>query len=59
MAESFGADAERYDRVRPHYPQAMVERIVVASPGRNILDVGIGTGIAARQSDRPGVGCSG
>ncbi|MEN3536331.1 class I SAM-dependent methyltransferase [Microbispora sp. ZYX-F-249] len=49
MAESFGVDAERYDRTRPPYPGAMVERIVAASPGRDVLDVGCGTGIAARQ----------
>ncbi len=48
IAESFGSDAERYERARPGYPQAMVERIVGASPGPNFLDVGIGTGIAAR-----------
>src|SRR5215212_9858446 len=49
VAESFGTDAERYDRTRPHYPDAMVERIVAASPGPDFLDVGIGTGIEARQ----------
>ncbi|MCM3921817.1 class I SAM-dependent methyltransferase [Frankia sp. AiPs1] len=49
MAESFGADPERYDRTRPRYPQAMVARIVTASPGPDLLDVGCGTGIAARQ----------
>lgn len=49
MAESFGADPARYDRARPHYPDAMVERIVASSPGRDVLDVGVGTGIAARQ----------
>ncbi len=48
MAESFGLDAERYDRARPGYPPAMVERIIAASPGRDVLDVGIGTGISAR-----------
>jgi SAM-dependent methyltransferase len=48
MAESFGLDAERYDRARPSYPPAMVERIVAGSPGRDVLDVGIGTGISAR-----------
>jgi SAM-dependent methyltransferase len=48
-AESFGADAERYDRTRPRYPDELVARIVAASPGPELLDVGIGTGIAARQ----------
>ena len=49
MAESFGLDAERYDRTRPRYPDAMVEAIVAGSPGSDVLDVGCGTGIAARQ----------
>lgn len=49
MAESFGADAERYDRARPRYPDALVDRIVAASPGPDVLDVGCGTGIDARQ----------
>jgi SAM-dependent methyltransferase len=48
-AESFGSEAQRYDRARPRYPQAMVERILAASPGLDVLDVGCGTGIAARQ----------
>jgi SAM-dependent methyltransferase len=49
IAENFGADAERYDRTRPSYPAAMVAAIVGTSPGTDVLDVGIGTGIAARQ----------
>ena len=49
VAESFGVDPERYDRARPRYPDALVERIVAASPGPEFLDVGCGTGIAARQ----------
>jgi SAM-dependent methyltransferase len=49
VAESFGADAARYDRARPGYPDALVGRIVAASPGPDVLDVGCGTGIAARQ----------
>jgi SAM-dependent methyltransferase len=49
IAESFGTDAERYERARPRYPDALVDRIVAASPGRDVLDVGCGTGIAARQ----------
>jgi SAM-dependent methyltransferase len=49
MAESFGAHARRYDDARPAYPEALVARVVAASPGRDVLDVGCGTGIAARQ----------
>lgn len=56
LAEGFGVDPERYDRARPRYPQALVEQIVAASPGRALLDVGIGTGIAA-QAFRA-VGCT-
>src|ERR1700742_4390072 len=54
VAESFGADAERYDRARPRYPSALVDRIVAASPGPEVLDVGCGTGIAARQFQAAG-----
>jgi SAM-dependent methyltransferase len=49
MAESFGVDPERYDRARPRYPDAIVHPIVAGSPGPDVLDVGCGTGIAARQ----------
>lgn len=48
VAEGFGADAGRYDRARPAYPAELVERIVAASPGRDVLDAGCGTGICAR-----------
>jgi SAM-dependent methyltransferase len=48
IAESFGSNAERYDRARPSYPQTLVNRIIAASPGTDVLDVGTGTGIVAR-----------
>jgi SAM-dependent methyltransferase len=54
VAESFGADADRYDRARPRYPDALVERIVASSPGPDVLDVGCGTGIVARQLQAAG-----
>lgn len=54
VAESFGADTERYDRTRPAYPPALVQRILAASPGRDVLDVGAGTGIEARQFQAAG-----
>ncbi|GIE86888.1 class I SAM-dependent methyltransferase [Actinoplanes regularis] len=48
-AESFGVDAERYDRTRPPYPAALLDRIVEAAPGRQVLNAGCGTGIESRQ----------
>lgn len=54
MAESFGVDAQRYDQARPGYPDALVARIVAGSPGADVLDVGCGTGIAARQFQAAG-----
>src|SRR3954453_11106788 len=54
MAESFGTDPQRYDRTRPRYPDALVARIVAASPGADVLDVGCGTGTAARQFEAAG-----
>jgi hypothetical protein len=39
MAESFGDDAARYDRPRPHYPDAFIDEIACRIPGREILDV--------------------
>ena len=54
IASGFGADAARYDRARPRYPAAMIDAIVAASPGRSVLDVGCGTGIAARQFQAAG-----
>jgi SAM-dependent methyltransferase len=53
-AESFGSDAVRYDRTRPPYPDALIDRIIASSPGRDILDVGCGTGIEARQFQAAG-----
>ena len=47
VSEGFGADAHRYHRARPDYPAGLVQRVIAASPGKEVLDVGIGTGIAA------------
>jgi SAM-dependent methyltransferase len=48
VAEGFGADAGRYDRARPTYPASLIGRVVAASPGREFLDAGCGTGISSR-----------
>ena len=48
LAESFGADAARYDRVRPSYPRALADQVLADLPGRQVLDVGIGTGLGSR-----------
>lgn len=41
-------DPERYHRTRPRYPQPLIDRIAASIPGRDVLDVGIGTGVSAR-----------
>jgi SAM-dependent methyltransferase len=48
IAESFGDDADRYDRARPGYPPALVEAALPPGTGHHVLDVGIGTGLSAR-----------
>jgi SAM-dependent methyltransferase len=45
-AQSFGAQAELYDRARPRYPAGLVAHLL-AGGARRVLDVGCGTGIAA------------
>jgi SAM-dependent methyltransferase len=46
-AESFGANAVRYDRCRPGYPAALIDELMAAAP-RTVLDVGCGTGKAGK-----------
>lgn len=47
-ALSFGAVADSYDRLRPRYAEAAVDRLA-ALGGHDAVDVGAGTGILARQ----------
>jgi SAM-dependent methyltransferase len=54
LAGSFGAEAARYDRTRPPYPGELVNRIVAASPGPRVVDVGCGTGKLSRQLQAAG-----
>ncbi len=46
-AGSFGDDAELYDRSRPSYPAALIDELA-GGGGLDVLDVGTGTGKAAR-----------
>ncbi len=49
-ARLFDRQAERYDRSRPAYPDALIDEVVGVRPGRlSVLDVACGTGIASRQ----------
>jgi SAM-dependent methyltransferase len=52
-AESFGAIAELYDRVRPSYPDELVDALLEGGAHR-VLDVGCGTGIVAGLLTRRG-----
>ena len=46
----FDQQAEAYDRVRPTYPDAVIDELLGPVPaGLDVLDVGCGTGIASRQ----------
>jgi SAM-dependent methyltransferase len=50
-ADSFGAVAALYDRVRPSYPAELIADLVLGPPDHpvhRVLDVGCGTGILAR-----------
>lgn len=48
-AESFGAVADTYDRARPSYPPALIDELIGGpAASLSVLDVGCGTGIAAR-----------
>ena len=45
----FDREAERYDRCRPRYPDVVIDELLGPKPsGLDVLDVGCGTGIAAR-----------
>jgi SAM-dependent methyltransferase len=52
-AQAFGAVASDYDRYRPRYPQALIDRIALR-PGLRVLDVGAGTGISSVQLTESG-----
>jgi len=45
-ALSFGAAARQYDRARPTYHPQLIDDIVTLLPGRDVVEVGAGTGKA-------------
>ena len=45
-ARSFGAVARDYDRSRPSYASELVDDVVALLPGRDVVEVGAGTGKA-------------
>jgi SAM-dependent methyltransferase len=48
-ARLFDREADRYDRTRPSYPDALVDHVLGPFPDRlSVLDVACGTGIASR-----------
>lgn len=48
LAESFGANAERYDRTRPSYPRALADAVLAGLQQPKVVDAGIGTGLSSR-----------
>jgi SAM-dependent methyltransferase len=55
----FGTVAERYDRVRPSYPSALVDEVIALAGGGRALDVGAGTGKATLMFAQRGVAVHG
>jgi SAM-dependent methyltransferase len=51
----FGQVAERYDRVRPSYPNALVDEVIALAGGGRALEVGAGTGKATLMFAQRGV----
>jgi SAM-dependent methyltransferase len=47
-AVGFGRGAGAYERGRPGYPEAAVDRLVAALPGRRVVDLAAGTGKLTR-----------
>jgi len=51
LGRSFDRAALAYDRLRPHYPDAVFHTLIARTgltPGTRVLEIGAGTGIATR-----------
>lgn len=51
LRQTFGPAAERYDRIRPGYPDSILDRLAAdaaLSPGDRVLEIGCGTGQLTR-----------
>jgi len=56
----FDQEAERYDRCRPRLPDVVIDALLGPEPSRlDVIDVGCGTGIAARPMAERAQRCSG
>ena len=59
LRRTFGRVGDRYEQVRPSYPEALYEDLVAAAslaPGDRLLEVGCATGKATRPLARRGYG---
>jgi SAM-dependent methyltransferase len=54
-AESFGSVAEQYERLRPAFPDALLDDLAALGGANGTLDVGTGTGKVARGLARRGL----
>src|SRR4051812_28876052 len=48
FARVFGGEADRYQRMRPSYPEQAVDFVLADRPPGRLLDVGAGTGKLTR-----------
>jgi 2-polyprenyl-3-methyl-5-hydroxy-6-metoxy-1,4-benzoquinol methylase len=51
---SFDRDAAGYDAARPSYPAAFADRLAARAPGRQLVEIGAGTGKATEVLSRAG-----
>ena len=59
LRQTFDQEAELYNRIRPHYPEALFERLAQAAkllPTAELLEIGPGTGQATQPLARRGYG---